>query len=291
MSIKLGLIGHPVRHSLSPSMHRAAFSFFGIDGSYELLDIDPGELEDGIYRLQQDGFSGFNVTIPHKEAVFRLLKQHSLAASLVGAANTVRIDSAGALIAHNTDLGGFMQALRLALSHPGSELSLTRIEKVLVLGAGGVARACIAGLALSGCRSIVVAARRLPEAEKICKFVRAQVSNYLLTNECKIRLVPFDKVAGFGAFTLVLNCTPVGLAEPEKASWFDSVIASMDRQTLFFDSVYMRDRSPTLLMKMASSAGISSIDGLDMLVEQAVLGFEYWTGRRPPGKIMRDSLL
>jgi shikimate dehydrogenase len=308
MSVKLGLIGHPVSHSLSPPMHRAAFSFFGITGSYELIDLSPQELPAGIDRLCRDNFSGFNVTIPHKQAVYALLKQHSPEASMLEAVNTVRIDSAGELEGHNTDLGGFINALALALAD-GDEVDrqaaqrqdsrftamaapeFARGQKALLLGAGGAARACIAGLMLAGCRSIVLAARRPQQALTVSKSIYASVSACCPQSSCEFSIVSFEEIETRPAFTLVINCTPAGLnADSEHSFWFDSVIAAMESQALLFDSVYRTDRSPTVLMRMAARRGLKCVDGLSMLAEQAALSFEYWTGRRPSLQLLRDAL-
>ena len=307
MSVKLGLVGHPVSHSLSPPLHGAALSFFGIAGSYELIDLSPAELSRGIDRLIKDGFSGFNVTIPHKEAVFALLEKHSFESRLVGAVNTVRIDSAGHLSAHNTDLGGFIQALSFALGKADrTSLSEANIqancftnayrcrlfagnEKVLLVGAGGAARACLAGLIMSGCRHIVVAARNPDTSRELCKSVCTGVSSYLDTGTCNLTVETLDSITGCHDFSLAVNCTPVGLTVSE-APWAAALINSLSREALLFDNVYRQDGRPTFLMRLALERGLSCVDGLDLLVEQAALSFEYWTGRRPPAACLRESL-
>ncbi len=127
MSLRLGLIGHPVQHSLSPPMHQAAFSFFSLQGSYDLIDIPPEELGTRLDELVKEGFSGWNVTVPHKESVYHWVAgigNLTAEARMVGAVNTVRITSSGAIHGHNTDLGGFLSALsRLAASRRPSAVS------------------------------------------------------------------------------------------------------------------------------------------------------------------------
>jgi shikimate dehydrogenase len=269
-------------------MHRAALSFFSINGSYELIDLAPEDLEEGICKIQSSGFSGFNVTIPHKEAVFRASKYKSLEAEIIGAANTVRIDSAGATLAHNTDLGGFVHALSLATKGESSLLS-----NPLLLGSGGAARACFAGLVLSGCARITLAARRVSEAEKICKHLLATLGS-VSDVQANIVSMPFEDAASAGPFSLVVNCTSVGLdavSASEQAEAFKPIFAAMQQQSLFFDTVYKRDRSSTILMAMARTYGVATVvDGLDMLVGQAALAFEYWTARRPDHELMKSAL-
>lgn len=288
MSMRLGLIGHPVSHSLSPPMHRAAFLSFGIAGTYELIDIKPEDLPLQLERLVKEGFAGFNVTIPHKEAVYRLVTARSIESELVGAVNTVKIDSSMQLSAHNTDLGGFRQALEQALSFH----CLSTPEKALVLGAGGAARSCLSGLLLSGCKKLYLAARRVDEAECLVKSICAKLSVYMDRISCDVSVISFDSIEGTGEYPLLLNCTSVGLKDGEEApDWARRVIDSVQANGLLFDTVYKKDRSPTLLMELARARGLNAVDGINMLVEQAVLSFEFWTGRRPGSKLMHDALL
>jgi len=285
-------------------MHRAAFSFFNLNGSYELIDIEPEKLAAGIAGLKEAGFSGFNVTIPHKENVFAMLPCRSPEAALVGASNTVRIDSAGTLIAHNTDLGGFIAALQLQLqqaqapqlalgsANESGQQEQRQLNNALVLGAGGVARACIAALLLLNCRQISLAARRATEAEKISSTLKQNLAAGNVASTSEIRILSLEETSRHQDFQLVLNCTSIGLGETETESldWADKLFASLPEHCLFFDTVYRRDRQATTLMQKAQSQRIASVDGLDMLVAQAALAFEYWTGKLPAHALMRQAL-
>jgi shikimate dehydrogenase len=271
-------------------MHRAAFSFFQLNGSYELIDIEPQNLEAGISDLKEAGFSGFNITIPHKENVFALIPSRSPEAALVGAANTVRIDSSGKLTAHNTDLGGFIAALQLAMN--AHHMNSAGLKNVLVLGAGGVARACLAALLLLNCAELNVAARRPAEAEKFTAALKQNLQTGNLASTARLKILSLDETDQCHDLQLLVNCTSIGLgqSENEKLAWAEKLFAKLPGDCLFFDTVYRRDRQATTLMQIAEAHNIASADGLDMLVAQAALAFEYWTGKLPEHSLMRQAL-
>lgn len=288
MSLRLGLIGHPVEHSLSPPLHRAAMSYLGLAGSYELIDLELDMVTPFVAQAAQKGFSGFNVTIPYKEQVFNLLNG-SPEAKLLGAVNTVRIDSAGVLHAHNTDLGGFIAALE-RLEPPAQFFQ----EGALVLGAGGAARAVIAGLFIMGARDVHVAARGVARVEQICKELGARISQFL-DRDCPVSVIRFAELKEIASepalFSLVVNCTPIGLHDSdEEPEWARPLFATCLPAGIFLDIVYRRDRSNTILMKLAGQQGLKVSDGLPMLVEQAALAFEFWSGRSIDRQQMYNAL-
>ena len=306
-------------------MHRAAFLFFGINGTYDLRDLTPDRLRAGVAELAADGFAGFNATIPHKEALYELAQAQgktSVEARLVGAANTVRFDSAGTMHAHNTDMGGFRRALSYHLN--SLDLKKSTGGPAVLIGAGGAARACIAGLALSSYSPIIVVSRRFEQAQMICNEVSQALSNQfdfsdlahisnakifaldlakIININIDIDVNLSDNLSEDGAATyvganLIVNCTPIGLGDSgEIPPWIEKIFRAASPEALLFDTVYSRDLKPTALMDLAMQgaccdargSSMRAVDGLRMLVEQAVLGFEYWTGRRPPAELLMDA--
>src|SRR5271154_4339233 len=160
MDFLLGLVGHPVSHSLSPPMHKAALAHFGLSGDYRLIDLPPERLREGIFSLPDQGFAGFNVTVPYKRQVMDLLAQLTAESRQLKAVNTVRISSSGAMTGHNTDLGGFMVALSDSWPEGGAR------QRALVIGAGGAARAAVWGLIHLGWPTIAVVARNKQAAQE-----------------------------------------------------------------------------------------------------------------------------
>lgn len=294
--MRFALIGQPVKHSLSPPMHRAALLFFGLEGSYELLELAPDNLLKGVESACKEGFSGFNATIPHKERLFDLFGENaSWQAKMLSAANTVRIDSSSRLHLHNTDMGGFLQALaNLQRDENQAEMKPTTSigqmkGNAIVLGAGGAARACVAGLALSSYSTIFVLSRQIESSSELCKSLQVALSDTVPGLEPRLEAMSFDDIAKreFSPIDIIVNCTPLGLSKNDSLpTWFEELLQKTAIQSVFMDTVYRRDLRETLLQKEAMRKGLKTADGLSMLVEQAVLAFAFWTGRRPPSELM-----
>ena len=261
MSLRLALIGHPVQHSLSPPLHRAAFSYFGLKGSYELIDVTTQELESTWKELIAKSFSGWNVTVPHKEAAYLLLSQNSASCSqqesclspeakLVKAVNTVRLDSHGKLYGHNTDLPGFyasLQKQRLALGQAQQH----NLARAVILGAGGAARACLGALIRAGYQQVIVLARDKQKASWLCTDL-AQSWSAATGSAAQIELsgASLSSADLPEQASLVVNCTPVGLKHDDLVlSGFDTIISAMTTAPLFIDTVYSRGHQPTLLCR------------------------------------------
>lgn len=244
--IRAALIGHPVAHSLSPVLHRAAARACGVDFEYDLFDTPPAALEPTLARLQADGYAGYNVTAPHKSAVFARVQPTPVAQG-VGAVNTVVLDPSGAT-GHNTDVPGFAAAL--AAEHPPD-------GPAVVLGAGGAARAAVASLSASG-RPFTVVARRPAQARAL-----------------------HHRTAGWGTIdlhgaALVVNCTARAAADAVAALPFHQA----EPGALLYDLNYGAAARPVL--SAASHAGMRAVDGLGMLAWQGILAFALWTGHTPP---------
>lgn len=280
-------------------MHRAAFSSLEISGAYSLIELGNDELYRFLENVSSSDLSGFNVTIPHKEAVWKHLSPgaRSFEAELIRAVNTVRIDSSGRLKAHNTDMGGFVQALELCGFLKQEDEPLER--KAIVLGAGGAAKACIAGLISLAYKQILVFVRNPNDEHKEAIAELQGRSLHLLGQDSRVELVGIDSISAPSGratldsdFSALVNCTPLGLKDEvlPDCDWISFLFGSLAKNAFFFDTVYRKDGQATLLLEEAAKYKIErSADGLPMLACQAALAFEFWTGRLPCQKLMLDA--
>lgn len=265
---RVGLLGWPLDHTLSPIMQAAAFRALGLEVRYEAMPVRREALAAAVARLRADEFLGANVTVPHKEAVIPLLDDLAPRARSLGAVNTI-VQRAGRLIGDNTDAEG----LKADLAAHGVQVGG---RPAVILGAGGGARAAAAVCAGAGAQVRIVARRR-EQAARLQ--VIAPVEIYAWTR------ADFRRAAR--GSVLVLNATPVGMT-PDSAGtpWFDDV--PFPSEAFVYDLVY----SPreTLLVQQARAAGLRAATGLGMLVEQGALAFELWTGKTAPRHLMRDAI-
>jgi len=269
----LGIIGHPVGHSLSPRMHNAALRAQGIDMVYLAFDVAPQSLAQAVGGVRALGFRGLNITIPHKEAVLGLLDEVEETARRIGAVNTV-VNESGRLVGHNTDMIGFSAALHGL--RPEGAAGLT----CFVAGAGGAARAVVAALMLEGAREVRVCNRTVERAEALC----AQASSWGGTY-CVV-VPPGEAARAAGECDLLVNATSVGLASSVK----DSVVPVdiLHSHQMVMDLVYGPE--PSALVREARARGASATDGGEMLVMQAAGSYELWTGLSAPVEVMRGSI-
>lgn len=241
---RLGVLGWPVAHSRSPAMHRAALRAAGLDGwAYQLLPVPPMLFDETVRALPAAGFLGANVTIPHKEAALALADVATPLARTIGAANTLTFTDAG-IEADNTDAPGLLAAI--------GDLPAT----ALVLGAGGSARAAVHALAAAGCE-VSVLARTPSRAEGL----PATVVDHPVAAEA------------------LVNCTPVGLGDP------DELVLDPAPYAVVVDLVYRE--GGTALTRAATGR---VVDGLEVLVQQGALSFTRWTGRPAPLDVMRAAV-
>ncbi len=275
---RLGVLGWPVAHSRSPAIHNAAFAALGMnDWRYQRLPVPPGLLVETARALGQSGFVGANVTIPHKRAALALAQEASEAASAIGAANTLTFVPDGTIAAENTDAPGLIAALG----------SSPRGMSVLVLGAGGSARAAVWALREAGAREVSVWNRTPERAEILARELGARA------------------VRAAGPADLLVNCTSVGLegsigdlerpvGAVERSA---SERATLNQLGLTFDQVgeysYVVDMvyraGSTQLLAAAREHGVRTLDGLEILVAQGALSFELWTGFKAPLEVMRAA--
>ncbi len=264
----LGVCGWPVAHSRSPAMHEAAFAATGLKGwRYLKLPLPPELFAETVRALPAAGFRGVNVTIPHKEAALALADEASDAAREIGAANTLSFERGGAIHAENTDAPGLIAALGETWDPAG--------RRVLVLGAGGAARAAVWALVRAGAADVAVWNRTHERAVALAEQLGARA------------------VERPGAAEIVINCTSVGLVGVggEETSPFKALPVQADSLgagSCVVDMVY-RDGG-TRLLEAARTRGADVIDGLEILVAQGAASFERWTGRTAPRQAMREAV-
>ena len=271
----LGLIGHPVGHSLSPLMHNAAIAHLGLDYVYLPLPVKPEDLPVAVAGLAALGLVGFSVTIPHKQAILPFLSEISPVASTVGAVNTVWHTGSG-WAGTNTDVEGFLAPL-LACNRDWSQTS------ALILGAGGAARAVVAGCAQLGVREVRVVGRH---RHKLEAFQHSWVNSpvpVLATHtwEELPQLLPQS--------SLLVNTTPVGMyPNVDEMPVSAAEMAALPAGAIVYDLIYTPN--PTQFLKAARSTGAMAIDGLEMLVGQGAAALQIWLQQPVPVSVMRQSL-
>ncbi len=268
----VGLIGDPVAHSVSPSIHDAAFAARGLPQRYGLWPTPAAELAQRVSALRAPGMLGANVTIPHKSAVLPLLDEVDPLAEAVGAANTIVRLPDGRLRGLNTDVDGFGRALVVAGYEPNGRIAV-------MLGAGGAARAVAYGLLRAGASGLVIANRTLERAETLLGELLAGVEGepYLRA------LAPDDPdlAAELRSAALLVNATSVGLHGAD----LPIEAAQLMPHLLVVDLIYR----PTPLLAAAQQRGARTQDGLEMLVQQGALAWEAWTGLDAPVDTMREA--
>ncbi|OUS05626.1 shikimate dehydrogenase [Rhodobacterales bacterium 52_120_T64] len=256
-----GVVGWPIKHSKSPALHGHWLERYGLDGEYRPIALSPDELETGLRKLSKRGFKGVNLTIPHKEAVLKFVDSITDSAALIGAANTIHFHADGTIGADNTDGYGFIQNLR-----QNAPMWDPKSGPALVVGAGGAARAVVWALLNEGAPVVRLANRTRIRAENLANHFGA-----------KVEVVEWSEVseAMDGAATIV-NTTSLGMAgQPELRVHFDAALP----EALVSDIVYTPLNTPFL--EKAQARGLETVDGLGMLLHQAVPGFESWFGRKP----------
>ena len=270
----VGIIGWPVAHSLSPALHNAAFAACGLDMAYVPLPVSSDRVSEAVVGLLALGFVGANVTIPHKTAVIPLLDEIDGEARLAGAANTIVVRE-GRLAGYNTDVQGFAHALHEV--HPGSLAG----RAVLLLGAGGMARAVALVLAREGAL-VTVADRTLPAAERIARLM-AQVSGGTPAKPLALEALSTETVR---AADVIVNASALGMASVGKVP---AVLADNVRSDhVVCDVVYARQA--TQLVAQARARDALTVDGLSILIWQAAASFELWTGQTAPMDVMRSAV-
>jgi shikimate dehydrogenase len=304
MAYKVGVIGWPVAHSISPAMHNAAFQVLGLhDWSYELLPIPPDVVGYSLRTLRDEGgFVGVNVTVPHKQAVMTFVKPDAVARA-IGAVNTIDFrDDMGT----NTDAVGFIEDLKAN----GITLSGAR---VILLGAGGAARAAVYGLVQAGAQVVVV--NRTPQKAQVMLADLAVSAGIALTPQPPLPhseggqtsrpdspsrhsegekpksrqgwadVITLDEAAEMDV-SLIVNCTSVGMwPHVDESAWIEGV--PFPKGVPVYDMIYRPER--TRLMEQAEAHGGQAINGLGMLVRQGAAAFTLWTKQQAPLEVMFEA--
>ena len=266
-----GLVGFPIKHSLSPRMHNAAFSALKINAKYKLFEMAPEELEGFLSRLKQENIRGFNVTYPYKEEIISFLNSKSTGVKEIGAANTVLVQENGKLKGFNTDYLGFSAHLK--------ELKL-KPKKVAVIGAGGAAKAVCFALAKMKIVSLCI--------YDIDKFKALSLFKKLNSAFTKTKFDVASRLEDLGIpdKDLLVNASPVGM-RPNDPCLIS--LGDLHPGLFVYDLIY----SPleTKLLLLAKEHNLNFSNGLGMLLYQGVFAFQYFSGRTAPVKIMEEALL
>ena len=264
-------LGQPVAGNPTQFMMERAFAAAGLDWRYLTLEVAPEKLPDAVRGLRALGFRGANFTIPHKVAVIPLLDELSQAAELMGAVNCVnRIDDK--LVGENTDGKGFVQSLRGVTDPSG--------KRVVILGAGGAARAIAVELGLSGASQFTIVNRQRERGEELAKLLSERV------------MVPATYVEWKGNYDIppdcdvLINATSIGLGDAHARVPVNN--ATIRPELVVADVIF--NPAETRFLREAAEHGATTLDGLGMLVNQAVIGFKIWTGIEPDANVMRDAL-
>jgi shikimate dehydrogenase len=252
------VIGSPVRHSLSPAIHNAAYHALELDWLFVAFDVAPGNGEAAVRAIPTLGLVGMAVTMPHKEDAARACDELTADAAALHAVNSVRLTDDGRLLGDSTDGEGFVRALRAAGHDPAG-------RRVLVLGAGGAARSVVLALGRAGCE-VSVAARRAPAAETAAGLAPGA------------KPVEWSEASALAATAdVIVNATPIGMAGDPDSPVPAGVLGTGQ---VVADLIYHPLETP--LLAAARAAGAATVDGLGMLVHQAALQVEGWTGRPAP---------
>ena len=271
MTRRLGIIGHPVAHSLSPVFQLAALRHSGFDVSYELWDTPLNALSARVASLRLPAILGANVTVPHKQAVIPLLDEVGNQAAVIGAVNTI-VNRHGRLFGFNTDGQGFVRSLKAEASFDVAG------RETLLIGAGGAARGIAFALLEANVAHVTIANRTPARAVALARDLEPVAPG-------RISLAGWP--ATTGEFDLVVNATSVGMEGGGAAGASPCAFDAPRRDALAVDIVYVPAETPFL--KAARSAGRRTLDGLPMLIYQGALAFELWTGAGAPIDVMFEA--
>src|SRR5947209_4900500 len=281
--IRLGVIGDPVTHSISPQMQNAALSDAKIDMQYARFHILPDELHEAFNRLRDLEFVGFNLTLPHKIAAPEFVDRIDEDAKQIGAINVVKISS-GKTHGFNTDGAGFARAIREEFSIDLRDL------RVMVLGAGGAARAIALECAKSHCERLVIANGTIAKGERLIEKLRKFFEGPKVFGPVpRLQAIAWEEAAfqfQIANIDLIVNATPVGLNRGDPSPISSRLLAP---HLMVYDTIYSTTKTP--LVSAAMEAGTRTADGLSMLLHQGALAFELWFDRPAPIEVMRTALL
>ncbi|MDM5339031.1 shikimate dehydrogenase [Fictibacillus enclensis] len=269
MRKKVGLIGYPVSHSMSPQMQNGAFEKAGLSYVYDKYEVHPDQLAEAVRDMREKGFAGWNVTIPHKQAIMPYLDEIAEDALKIGAVNTV-VNENGKLTGYNTDGAGFLKGLMRHVSFPMEE------AKVLIIGAGGASRAISYAMSKEGPKTIAITNRTMEKAQDIFSECLRDQDQVISLHEAEERLTEFN---------IVINTTSIGMKEDRLPLRVNHLKAG----TVVSDIIY--NPFKTALLKESEKRGAIIDNGVAMLVFQGALSFEKWTGVAPDASLMEKIVI
>ncbi len=283
MSRYIGLIGYPIKHSISPYFQQAALDYYQLDICYEAWETEPAQLQDIVNNLRKPQNVGANVTTPHKEAVLPLLNEVDDLALSIGAVNTI-VKKGDRLLGFNSDAYGFIEVLDKE-GHFDPEG-----KRVVILGAGGAARAVGFALVQKNASSLAIINRTFERAQTLADSLASystDSSSGLETAKTEVVALPWQSLGSHQTFShchLIINCTTMGMKHSSQEGQSPLSLEVIPRGVLVYDLVY--NPWPTPLLKLAQKAGADILGGLPMLVYQGAASFKLWTGREAPVDIM-----
>ena len=279
----VGLIGYPIKHSISPYFQQAALDYYQLDIRYEAWETVPAQLQDTVNDLRKPQNIGANVTVPYKETVLPLLDEVDELANLIGAVNTI-VKKGDRLLGFNSDLYGFSEALDKE-GHFDPEG-----KRVVILGAGGAAKAVGFALVQKNVNSLIIINRTFRRAQILADSLASystDSSSGLETIKTKIAALPWESLDSQETFShchLIINCTTMGMKHSPQEGQSPLRLEVIPRGVLVCDLVY--NPWPTPLLELARKAGADILGGLPMLVYQGAASFKLWTGKEAPVDIM-----
>jgi shikimate dehydrogenase len=271
---RVGLIGKPLKRRHSQVMHDAAFDAAGIDARYILLELEPGEVDAAVRRARESDWLGLGVTAPYKRLVAGLCDEVEADAETIGAVNNVARSPSGGLVGFNTDAPGFEAGVELAM---GRSLSGT---KVVVAGAGGAAHAVVFACLRAGARRVTVGSRTLASAAALVE----RFAGVGTGHRSAVGLDEHAFAAALQSADLAVNATTVGMLDPGATIPVEVLLPT----ATVFDLVYVP--AETLLLRAARARGVRAANGSEMLIQQAAIAFERWTGVAGMADVMRTAV-
>ncbi len=274
---KFGLIGYPLGHSMSAVIHKAGFESLGINATYELLETSPENLIERIKYFKCENYSGFNITIPHKVPIALFVDEIDKYADITGAINTIKINSDRSFKGYNTDVIGFEKAIPEEINLKG--------KTAAILGTGGASRAAVLGLSDKGIKEIDIYTRNIANTIDYMAYLRRKFPNI------EFNVQQINRIKLLEKYDILVNTTPVGMLG--KAADLSPIpaylIRTLPEHAVVYDIIY--NPKKTILLKFAQEAGLKTINGVDMLIRQAIAAQEIWLNKTPDFNSMKIALL
>ena len=274
---KFGLIGYPLGHSLSAVIYKEGFKCLGVDATYDILETDPEDLVERVKFFKRENFGGFNVTIPLKLPISLFVQEVDKYADIAGAVNTVKINPDKTFKGYNTDAMGFKKAIPSSIDLKGKNIAL--------LGTGGASRAAVLALSELGVKYIGVYTRNIPNAMDYMAYMRRKFPNIEFESH------QIDSVRDLSKYDMLVNTTPIGMLgrSADMTPIEENVLKTLPESAVVYDVIY--NPKKTILLKLAENLGLETINGLDMLIYQAVSAQEIWFDRTPDFNTMKIAAL